>query len=73
MRSDLVHIGVCSDLVFGDVRSILLPTMRSDIFGSLLLLIVEADGRVLVISHNLFHRCTSWRTDVIFDCLPQLS
>ena len=33
--SDLVHIDVCSDLVFGDVWNILLPTMWSDIFGSL--------------------------------------
>ena len=56
VRSDLVYIDVCNDLVFGDVYSILLPTMRSDIFGSLLLLIVVADGRVLVICHNLFHR-----------------
>ena len=38
VRSDLVSINVCSDLMFGDVCSILLPTMRSDIFGSLLLL-----------------------------------
>ena len=66
VRSNLVYIDVCSDLVFGDVCSIMLPTMRSDIFGSLSLLIVVADGRVLVICHNLFHRWTSWRTDVIF-------
>ena len=56
---------VRSDLVYIDVCSILLPTIRSDIFGSLLLLIVVTDGRVLVICHNLFHRWTSWRTDVI--------
>ena len=62
---DLVYIDVCSDLVFGDVCSILLPTMRSDIFGSLSLLIVMADGRVLVICHNLFHCWASWRTEVI--------
>ena len=48
VRSDLVYIDVCSDLVFGDVCIILLPTMRTDIFGSLSLLIVVADGRVLV-------------------------
>ena len=60
LRSDLVYIDVCSNLVFGDVCSILLPTMRSDFFGSLSLLIVVADGRVLVISHNLlYHRWTS--------------
>ena len=52
--SDLVYIDVCSDLVFGDVWSILLPTMRSDIFCSLSLWIVVADGRVLVICHNIF-------------------
>ena len=63
--SDLVYIDMCSDLVFGDVCSILLPTMRSDIFGSLLLLIVVADQRALVISHNLFHRWTLWRSDKI--------
>ena len=56
VRSDLVYLDVCSDLVFGDVCSILLPTMRSDTFGSLSLLIVVADGRVLVICGNLFHR-----------------
>ena len=54
VRSDLVYIDVCSDLVFGDVWSILLPIMRSDIFGSLSLWIVVADGRVLVICHNIF-------------------
>ena len=55
VHSDLVYIDACSDLVFGDVCNILLRTMRSDIFGSLLLLIVVADGRVLVICHNLYH------------------
>ena len=65
VRSDLVYIDVCSDLVLGDVCSMLLPIMRSDIFDFLSLLIVEADGRVLVICHNLFHRWTLWRTDVI--------
>ena len=45
MRSVLVCIDVFSDLVFGDVCSILLPTMRSDIFCSLSLLIVVEDGR----------------------------
>ena len=63
--SDLVYIDVCSDLVFSGVCSILLPTTRSDIFGALSLLIIVADKRVLVICHNLFHRWTSWRTDVI--------
>ena len=63
--SDLVCMDVCSDLVFGDVCSILLSTMRSDTFCSLLLLIVAADGRVLVICRNLYHRWTSWKTDVI--------
>ena len=69
---DLVFIDVCSDLVFGDMCSILFPTMRWNIFGSLSLLIVVANGRVLVICHNLSSldfvkdRCD-------FDCLPQLS
>ena len=45
MRSVLVCIDVCSDLVFGEVCSILLPTMRSEIFQSLSLLIVVEDGR----------------------------
>ena len=35
MCSVLVYIDVCSDLVRGDASSILLPTMRSEIFGSL--------------------------------------
>ena len=65
VRSDLVYIDVCSGLVFGDVCSILLPIMRSDIFGFLSLLIVMADGCVLVICHNLYHCWASWRTDVI--------
>ena len=65
VRSELVYIDACSDLVFGDVCSILLPTLRSDIFGSLSVLIVVVDRRVLVICHNLYHRCISWRTDVI--------
>ena len=46
VRSDLVYIDVCSDLVLGDVSSILLPTKRSDIFGCLSLLIVVAVGGV---------------------------
>ena len=61
----LVYIDVCSDLVFDDVCSILLPTMQSDIFGSLSLLIVVAEGRAVAICHNLFHRWQSWRMDVI--------
>ena len=65
VRSDLVYIDVCSDLVFGEVCSILLSTMRSEIFGSLSLLIVLADEHVLVICHNIFHRWTLWRTDVM--------
>ena len=62
---DLAYIDMCSDLVFDDVCSTLLPAMRLVIYGSLLLLIVVANGRFLVICHNLFHRWTSWRTDVI--------
>ena len=65
VRSDLAYIDMCSGLVFGDKGSILLPTMRLDIFSSLSLLIVVADRCVLVIGNNLFHRWTSWRTDVI--------
>ena len=65
VRSDLVYIDVYNDLVFGEVCSILLPTMPSGIFGPLSLLILVADGRVRVICHYLYHRWTSWRTDVI--------
>ena len=65
VRSDLVYIDVCSDLVFGVMCSILLTTMRSDVFGSLSSLIVMADRRVLIICHNLFHGWTLWRTDVV--------
>ena len=53
--SDLEFGDVCSDLVFGDVCSILLPTMWSDIFVCFSLFIVAADGRVLVICHDIFH------------------
>ena len=63
--SDLVYIDVCSNLVFGGMCSILLPIMRSDIFGSLSFLITAGDGRVLMIFHHLYHRWTSWRTKVI--------
>ena len=42
----LVYIDVCSDLVRNDACSILLPTMWSEIFLSLFLLDVLADGRV---------------------------
>ena len=45
MRSDLVHIDMCSDLVFGGMCSIVLPTMRFEIFCSLSWLIVVGDGR----------------------------
>ena len=63
--ADVFYIDVCSDLVFGSMCSILLPTMRSYIFGSLSLLIVVADGRVLVICHNRYHRWTLWGTYMI--------
>ena len=43
--SVLVYIDVCNDLVCGDVCSILLPTMRLEIFCSLSLSIVVAEGR----------------------------
>ena len=52
MRGDLVYIDVCTDVVFGDVFSILLQNMRLDIFGSLSSLIVAADERVLVVCHS---------------------
>ena len=39
VRSVPVYIDVCSDLVFGDACSILLPTMRSEILYSPLLMI----------------------------------
>ena len=45
MHSVLVRIDVYSNRVFGDVCSILLPTMRSETFYSLSLLIVVEDGR----------------------------
>ena len=44
MRSDLVYIDVCSDLVDGVVCRIWLLTMRSEIFCSLLLLDVMNDS-----------------------------
>ena len=72
MRSDLAYIDVCSDLVFGDVCSILLPTMQSDsdIFGTLSLLIVVADGRVLVPQPPSSLDLVEEERD--FDYLPQL-
>ena len=54
MGSDLVYIEVCRDLVFGDVCSILLQTMRSEIFCSLSSLDVVTDVRVLVVGHISF-------------------
>ena len=39
----------------GDVCSILLPTMRSEIFDSLFSSIAVADERVLVVCHFLLH------------------
>ena len=60
-----MYLDVCSDVVFGDVCNILLPTIRLDIFGSLLLLVFVTDGRVLVFCHNLYHSWTLWRKDVI--------
>ena len=43
--SVLNFLDVCSDLVRGDACSILLPTMRSEIFGSLSSLDFVTDGR----------------------------
>ena len=48
--SVLVYIDVCSDLVCVDACSIWLPTMRSEIFCSLSLSIVAAEGRDFVLS-----------------------
>ena len=45
---------VCSDLIRGDVCSILSPTMRSEISCSLSSSIGVADGRVLVVRHFSF-------------------
>ena len=50
----LIYLDVCSDLVSSDACSILLPTMQSDIFGSLSSSIAVADGRVLVRCHFSF-------------------
>ena len=41
---------VCSDVVRGDVSSILLPTMRSKIFGSLSSLDFVTDGRNSIVA-----------------------
>ena len=79
VRSDLVYIDVCSNLVVGDVWSFLLPAMWSDIVCSLSKLIVVADGHVLVICHNLLssldfvtdghdydccHKCVNWSPNI---------
>ena len=45
---------VRSDLIYIDVCSILLPTMRLEIFCPLLLLIVVVDGRALVSATSSF-------------------
>ena len=52
--SVLIYLDVCSDLVRGGACSILLPTMRSEISGSLSSSIVVADGRVLAVCHFSF-------------------
>ena len=44
------YIDVCSDLVRGDVCSILLPTMRSEIFGSLSSLDFVTDERNSIVA-----------------------
>ena len=72
MRSYLVYINLCRDLVFGVVRSILLRTLRSDIFGSFSSLTVVADGRVLVICYNSLSLLDFLTEGRDFDCLPQL-
>ena len=48
--SVLVYLDVCRDLVRGDACSILLPTMRSEIFGSLSSLDFVMDGRNLIVA-----------------------
>ena len=67
MRNDLVYIDERSDLVFGDECSIILPTMRSEIFCSLPSLVVEAEGRDFGCMQHLFHGWASWPTE-LFDC-----
>ena len=47
--SVLNYLDVCSDLIRGDVCSILSPTMRLEIYDSLSSSIAVADGRVLVV------------------------
>ena len=54
MCSVLIYLDVCSDLVRGDPCSILLPTMRSEISGSLSTSIAVADGLVLLVCHFSF-------------------
>ena len=50
MCSILIYIDVCSDLVRGDACSILLPTMRSEIFDSLSSLDFVTDGRNSIVA-----------------------
>ena len=49
-----IYLDVGSDLVRGNACSILLLTMRSEIFGSLSSSIAVADGSVLVVCHFSF-------------------
>ena len=48
--SVLIYLDVCSDLIRGDTRSILLATMRSEIFDSLSSLDFVTDGRNSIVA-----------------------
>ena len=48
--SVLIYLDVCSDLIRGDVCSMLLPTMRSEIFCSLSSLDFVKDGRNSIVA-----------------------
>ena len=48
--SVLIYLGVCSDLARGDACSILLPTMRSEIFDSLSSLDFVTDGHNSIVA-----------------------
>ena len=72
MRSDLTYIDVCHDLVDGDECSILLPTMRWEIFCSLSSLDVVVDGRAFGCLSHLSFLVGRLGGRTLFDCLSQL-
>ena len=72
MRSNLVYINLCSDLVVGDACSILLSTMRSEIFCSLSSLDVMVDRYGFGCLSPLSFLVGRLGGRTLFDCLPQL-